>query len=783
MRMKKILLGIAAFLALSICKAQTVFVSTTGNDQNPGTVNQPVKTFAKGISKALTYKNKNVIIEFAGGTYPLDKTVEIISAQYNLKSLTIQAKSNQKVLITGSQRVKLTWKPYKNNILSAKLSLTQSPDQLFMNGNKLPMARYPDFNPSARVFNGTAADAIAPERTKKWNNPKGGYIHALHQGEWGDFHYLITGKDSTGKLLYEGGWQNNRPAKMHPQHRYVENIFEELDQPGEWFYDQKEGIIYLIPPVGTNPQTAEFAFSSITDLLHLKGSLASPIKNITITGVDFTQTARSFMLVKEPLLRSDWTIFRGGAILLDGTENIVVKNCNFYNLGGSAVFLSNYNKDDKVYSNHIYNIGASGIAFVGSPDAVRSPSFRYEKSIPYPETDMQPGPKSLNYPQHCEAVDNLIHNTGTIEKQSAGVQISMSSDILVGHNTIYKVPRAGINISEGTWGGHIIEFNDVFDTVLETGDHGAFNSWGRDRYWRPARNIMDSIVAAKPGIELLDVIRPIILRNNRFQCDHGWDIDLDDGSSNYQIYNNICLSGGLKLREGYHRSVYNNIIINNTFHPHVWLKNSGDVFKNNIVSSAYAPILMENWGKEINYNFFLTKEGLLKTQKLKTDANSLAGDAQFVDEKIGNYHIKKSSEALKTGFKDFDMNFGVTANRLKKLAASPKINPLNNGDKISKSSEGEWLGATFKNIENLGERSAAGLPNNDGALLIQLTKGSIAEKNGLKKGDVIISLDQNEVKSVGGLLKIYSEIRWKGHVAITIFRNQAEQKLEISLKD
>jgi hypothetical protein len=239
----------------------------------------------------------------------------------------------------------------------------------------------------------------------------------------------------------------------------------------------------------------------------------------------------------------------------------------------------------------------------------------------------------------------------------------------------------------------------------------------------------------------------------------------------------------LKLREGYHRSVYNNIIINNTFHPHVWLKNSGDVFKNNIVSSAYAPILMENWGKEINYNFFLTKEGLLETQKLKTDANSLAGDAQFVDEKIGNYHIKKSSEALKTGFKDFDMNFGVTAIRLKKLAASPKINPLNNGDKISKSSEGEWLGATFKNIENLGERSAAGLPNNDGALLIQLTKGSVAEKNGLKKGDVVISLDQNEVKSVGGLLKIYSEIRWKGHVVITIFRNQAEQKLEISLKD
>ena len=25
----------------------------------------------------------------------------------------------------------------------------------------------------------------------------------------------------------------------------------------------------------------------------------------------------------------------------------------------------------------------------------------------------------------------------------------------------------------------------IFDTVKETGDHGSFNSWGRDRFWRP----------------------------------------------------------------------------------------------------------------------------------------------------------------------------------------------------------------------------------------------------------------------------------------------------------
>ena len=285
-------------------------------------------------------------------------------------------------------------------------------------------------------------------------------------------------------------------------------------------------------------------------MIQITGIIDNPVKNISISHIHFTQNNRSFMLTKEPLLRSDWTIYRGGAILLDGTENISISNCIFTELGGNAVFLSNYNKNNVVKNNYIYNIGANAIAFVGNANAVRSPAFRYELFVPWNEMDYIPGPKSNDYPQYCSADGNLIHTIGTIEKQVAAVQIAMAAHITVSHNTIYKTPRAGINIGDGCWGGHVIEFNDVFNTVLETGDHGAFNSWGRDRFWRPERPIIDSIVAARPGIELLDVIDPIIIRNNRFQCDHGWDIDLDDGSSNYQIYNNVCLSGGLKLREG-----------------------------------------------------------------------------------------------------------------------------------------------------------------------------------------------------------------------------------------
>lgn len=89
---------------------------------------------------------------------------------------------------------------------------------------------------------------------------------------------------------------------------------------------------------------------------------------------------------------------------------------------------------------------------------------------------------------------------------------------------------------------------------------------------------------------MLDAVEPIIIRNNRFSYDHGWDIDLDDGSSNCEIYNNLCLSGGLKLKEGFYRKVYNNILVNNGFHPHVWFENNHDVFIRNIVMTPHQQI-------------------------------------------------------------------------------------------------------------------------------------------------------------------------------------------------
>ena len=50
------------------------------------------------------------------------------------------------------------------------------------------------------------------------------------------------------------------------------------------------------------------------------------------------------MDTKEPLLRSDCTIYRGGVISMENTRNVKVTDCQFTDVGGNAIMLSGYNK-------------------------------------------------------------------------------------------------------------------------------------------------------------------------------------------------------------------------------------------------------------------------------------------------------------------------------------------------------------------------------------------------------------------------------------------------------
>lgn len=779
--LKHLVVTFCAVSCLTIISAQALAKTSTKAVKVVAVNSTNSQDISKALAQAqqLLAKGNDVEIRLSAGTYYLDETIKFANQGPN--QLAFVGSDSGQTIISGASKLSLNWKKYKGNIYQAKIDVSEM-DQLFIAGEQQVRARYPNYQADASVFNGYAADAISPKRTKHWKNPIGGFVHALHKGRWGGMHYEIVGKKADGSWQLEGGLQNNRPSPLHVKYRFVENVFAELDAPNEWFFDAKTQTLYYYPDKLPISQITTIEVPKLAHLIEIMGNEQQPVKNIAIRNITFSHTKHTFMQTSEPLLRSDWTIYRGAAIALDNAENIEIKGNTLVNLGGNAIAVNRFANNIRIDSNHISQIGAGAINFVGDPSAVRSPSFTYNEFVKLEEMDFGDGPKNNLYPTNSVVHNNLIHDIGRVEKQVAGVQLSMAKAITISHNSIYRVPRAGINVSEGTWGGHLIEFNDVFSTVLETNDHGAFNSWGRDRFWHPNRAKMNDIFALHPELYKKDAVATVTIRNNRFQCDFGWDIDLDDGSSNYDIYNNVMLAGGLKLREGFRRHAFNNIMINNSFHPHVWFENSQDVVKNNILMVRYQPVSSNHWGEEIDYNFFTTQNALDYAKNLGLDKHSQSGDPLFINAEQGDYRVAENSKALAVGFKNFDMHsFGVVSEPLKRLAETPNFPELfldSSGDNASKVYD--FLGAKVKSVETLGEQSALGIPEIAGAMVLSVEPGSIMDKGGLKANDVIfVMYGNNKIVTVQDLLKAYQTGRWRKKLRLQISRNQSMQPLTI----
>lgn len=765
-------------------------VDATGADAGKGRVFGSV---AAALREAEQLKRRQplaaVRIEIAAGNYYVDGPLGIgpeLSGTDVAPTQIVAASSEAPPHLFAGRKLSPQWKPYRDGIMQAKIE-GKAFDQLFLGGKRQVRARYPNFDPKAAVLGGYAADALAPNRVQRWQDPSGAIVQALHSHRWGGMQVPILGKNPDGSLIFGKAVGNNRPSEPHATYRYVENVFEELDAPGEWFLNTSTSTLYFMPPQGADLRQATVVVSGPERLLDIRGRAGAPVHHVRIAGLKLGHTGASFLRSTEQLLRSDWLIAREGAIYLENTEDVTVADNEFTELGGNAVFVSGYNRRAAITGNHIHDIGGSAISFTGLAQAVRSPSFRYEEFVPFEKLDRATGPKTNDYPADARVEDNLIHDIGTIEKQVAGVQISIAMRIKVAHNSIYNVPRAGINIADGTWGGHVIEYNDVFNTVLETGDHGAFNSWGRDRFWHPDRQQMDQINAAHPGLWKLDAIEPVTVRYNRFRCDNGWDIDLDDGSSNYRVHDNLMLNGGLKFREGFDRQAWNNLLVNNGLHPHVWFKDSGDRFEHNIAMAGHQPILMDHWDATIDYNLLPSEQALQQAQALHIDEHSRAGDPKFRDAAKGDFRVAEGSPALAIGFKNFRMDqFGVTSARLKALAKTAPMPELVSAATLASGEARDFLGARVKSVTTLGEQSAAGLPEIKGVLVLSVAPGSLAELSGLRANDVIVEASANEygaaedIDSLATLMTLYRAQRWRGEREFSVVRNQ--QRHDIKMK-
>jgi hypothetical protein len=292
------------------------------------------------------------------------------------------------------------------------------------------------------------------------------------QGQHAGYEVIAEGvpcpKTGGAHAIVQGGWQEARGGEIGAQYTlpsmnnsyFVENIKEELDTPGEWFVELAQSggaaTLYMIPPAtsggadGGGGGSAAAGASSADDpglsalgsltlvgtleprVVQYTGTSGKPVMNMQLVNVTIAHSAYTFMHPYETSSGGDWSIHRGGAIFVEGAQNVSISGCSFDQLDGNALFLSRFVRDCVVRDNDFSKIGDSGILVVGASGEHRTNN---KDNREYPARNLIEG--------------NHIDTVGVWCKQSAAYFKSITRDNILRNNVLHDGPRSGVNFNDG----------------------------------------------------------------------------------------------------------------------------------------------------------------------------------------------------------------------------------------------------------------------------------------------------------------------------------------------
>lgn len=566
----------------------------------------------------------------------------------------------------------------------------------FFNGKRQIRARYPNLDMDNPLYSGWIfPEGVSEENSfsafrykpgtfhNRWSKPTEAEVFMMHP--WGPITIMpIKKMDKENRVItLSGGVKDFNvfpwfiPTPIDSKYRfYVENVLEELDQPGEWCLDSEEGKLYFWPPLAKAwcldkkedmAEESEMVVPVLDCLISLQGA-----SWINISGLTFTETDSGENMHREgyegygamfPV--SDWK-YCGEALRMRGAEHCCVEKNHFYSVGGNGIYMEDYNSRNIIQHNQISYAGACGIVLIGS---------RYPHPVPH-------------HPIYNQVTDNHIHHCGIYDKYVAGIFLGVSDGNIIGHNLIEYMPHHAINLGNSGYGRNIVEYNEIHHTCLETYDNTAINTWMEDPTDLVLRDTERSGHVIRFNL-ITDTRGCVLDEKGNLVPDtinaHG--IYLDNFASNCFVYGNIivrCGAIGIVVNGGKNNVIENNIIVNckyqlRTWSPSMWAPQIGDFMVGNHYcrnifywsrsdSNLYLfHHLTDRVLAQSDYNLFFNAttgeykiEGdmilsFTEWQKMGYDRRSLTVDPMFLDPENDNYELCSESPAIKLGFQAIDL--------------------------------------------------------------------------------------------------------------------------------
>ena len=288
---------------------------------------------------------------------------------------------------------------------------------------------------------------VTPERLARWASAEEPWAFGYWFHDWADEQLLIAAVDPAAGTIRLGA--PHRYGLKAGTTFYVTNLLEELDAPGEFYFDRKGHRLLFWPPEGRPTSQSEPSDSSgPASELASEGSSSSAIAEILISTLEEPLIhARDMHGFAVQGLRFEGT--RGAAFVAEDCRDVTVRDCRITNTGTDGIRLRGF--DNAVLDCQLDGIGATGVNLNG-------------------------GDRTTLTPAHNRLQNSRIHHFGRVYRTyQPAAQLGGVGQIVTG-NEFAHAPHSAI-----IFGGneHLIEGNEIFDVLRETGDSGAIYC-GRD---------------------------------------------------------------------------------------------------------------------------------------------------------------------------------------------------------------------------------------------------------------------------------------------------------------
>lgn len=225
----------------------------------------------------------------------------------------------------------------------------------------------------------TASKAQLPH-SPYYSDVKGAVVQAWRPAHWASWMYTVGDYDpQTGEFTFDkGGFQGGR-GDSHGDEFYIEGVMEELDFPGEYYYDMDAQKLYLnYNGTGAPPADLQLVATHAKVLFNASGTMAAPVSDISFRGLGFRDTAYTYMDPHGMPSGGDWALQRTAALFFDGTEGATVDSCTFERLDGVSIMFAGYARNAQVTDNNAHWLGGSFIAQWGDTTGAGVPGMGWD---------------------------------------------------------------------------------------------------------------------------------------------------------------------------------------------------------------------------------------------------------------------------------------------------------------------------------------------------------------------------------------------------------------------